>query len=38
MRRDISIELKELRLHGIAAAWDELSKQERKPADVGIQT
>ena len=38
MRRDISIELKELRLHGMAQAWDELITQEGKPSDVGIQT
>ena len=29
MRRDISAELKELRLHGMAAAWDELTTQEK---------
>ena len=38
MRRDISTELKELRLHGMAAAWDELTTQDGKPSDVGIQT
>ena len=38
MRRDISIELKELRLRGMAQAWDELTTQEEKPSDVGIQT
>ena len=38
MRRDISIELKELRLHGMVQAWDELTTQEGKPTDVGIQT
>lgn len=38
MRRDISTELKELRLHGMAAAWDELTTHEGKPNDVGIQT
>ena len=38
MRRDISTELKELRLHGMAGAWDELTTQEGKPSDVGIQT
>ena len=37
MRRDISIELKELRLHGMAGAWDELTTQEGKPSEVGIQ-
>ena len=38
MRRDISTELKELRLHGMAGAWDELTTQEGKPTDVGVQT
>ena len=38
MRRDFSIELKELRLHGMAGAWDELTTHEGKPSDVGIQT
>lgn len=38
MRRDISIELKDLRLHGMAGAWDELSTQEGKPSDVGLQS
>ena len=38
MRRDFSIELKELRLNGMAQAWDELTTQEGKPSDVGIQT
>ena len=38
MRRDISIELKELRLNGMAQAWDELTTQEEKSSDVGIQT
>ena len=36
-RRDISTELKELRLHGMADAWDELSTQDGKATDVGIQ-
>ena len=36
-RRDIRTELKELRLHGMADAWDELSTQEGKATDVGIQ-
>ena len=36
MRRDISTELKELRLHGMAGAWDELTTQEDKPSDVGV--
>ena len=38
MHRDISTELKELRLHGMAGAWDELTTHEGKPNDVGIQT
>ena len=38
MRCDISTELKELRLHGMAQAWDELTTHEGKPNDVGIQT
>ena len=28
MRREISTELKELRLHGMAQAWDELTTHE----------
>ena len=36
--RDITTELKELRLHGMAGAWDELTTHEGKPNDVGIQT
>ena len=36
--RDVAAELKELRLHGMAAAWDELTTHEGKPNDVGIQT
>jgi DNA replication protein DnaC len=36
--RDISTELKELRLHGMASAWEELSTPEAKQTDVGIQT
>ena len=38
MLRDISTELKELRLHGMAQAWDELTTHEGKSTDVGIQT
>ena len=37
MRRDISVELKELRLHGMAGAWDELITHEGKSTDAGIQ-
>ncbi|EIF28487.1 MULTISPECIES: hypothetical protein [Comamonadaceae] len=36
MRCDVSTELKELRLHGMAHAWDELTTHEGKPNDVGI--
>jgi DNA replication protein DnaC len=38
MRRVISTELKELRLHGMCQAWDGLTTHEGKPNDVGIQT
>ena len=38
MRRDIGIELKELRLHGMNGAWNELSTQEGKTTDLGLQT
>ncbi len=38
MRRDISTELKELRLHGMAQAWDELTTHEGQSNDVRIQT
>ena len=38
MRRDVSTELKELRLHGMAGAWDELTTHEGKSTDVDIQT
>ena len=38
MQRDIITELKELRLHGMATAWDELSATEGQSADVGVQT
>jgi DNA replication protein DnaC len=37
MRRDIAAELKELRLHGMAGAWDELTTKEGKSTDVGAQ-
>ena len=36
--RDITTELKELRLHGMAGAWTDLTTQEGVPTDVGIQT
>jgi DNA replication protein DnaC len=38
MRRDVSVELKDLRLHGMAGAWDELTTQDGKPTDVGLQS
>ena len=37
MRRDISTELKELRLHGMAGAWADLTTQEGG-AHPGVQT
>jgi DNA replication protein DnaC len=38
MQRDIGVELKELRLHGMATAWAELTMHEGKATDVGVQT
>ena len=38
MQCDIAKELKALRLHGMAGAWDELVTQEAQAADVGMQT
>ena len=38
MRHDISVELKELRLHGMAQAWDELTTKQGKSTDAGVQT
>lgn len=38
MQCDIAKELKELRLHGMAGAWEELTTHEGKQTDVGIQT
>ena len=38
MTRELTVELKALRLHGMAGAWDELTTQEGKPSDVGTQT
>jgi DNA replication protein DnaC len=38
MQRDITTELKELRLHGMAGAWEELTTQDGKSTDMGIQT
>ena len=36
--RNITLELKELRLHGMAQAWDELTTTQGQSADVGVQT
>ena len=36
MRRDISTELKELRLQGMAGAWEDLTNQEGKSTDMGV--
>ena len=36
--RDVAVELKELRLHGMAGAWNELTTQEGQQADAGVQT
>jgi DNA replication protein DnaC len=36
--RDITTELKELRLHGMAQAWDELTTTQGQSTDVGVQT
>ena len=38
MQRDIPTEFKELRLSGMAAAWQELTTHEGKYTDVGVQT
>jgi len=38
MQRDIASEFKELRMHGMAAAWEELSAHEGNSTDVGAQT
>ena len=38
MRRGIRIELKALRLNGMAQGWDELTTSEGKPNNVGLQT
>ena len=36
--RDITTEFKELRLNGMAGAWAELTTQEGRTNDVGVQT
>ena len=36
--RDVTSELKDLRLHGMAGAWADLTSQEGMPGDVGVQT
>jgi DNA replication protein DnaC len=38
MQCDIAKELKELRLHGMAGAWEELTTHEGRQTDVGVQT
>ena len=38
MVRDIRLELKELRLHGMSVVWGELTTHDGKVTDVGIQT
>jgi DNA replication protein DnaC len=36
--RDITTALKELRLHGMAGAWADLTAQEAMPGDAGVQS
>ena len=36
--REVAVELKELRLHGMAGAWNELTTQEGRKTDAGVQT
>ena len=36
--RDVTNELKELRLHGMALAWEDLTTQQGKTSDVGAQS
>ena len=36
--RDVTSELKDLRLHGMAGAWADLTSQGGMPGDVGVQT
>ena len=36
--RDITTELKELRLHGMAGAWADLTAQKAMPSDAGVQS
>ena len=36
--RDVPIELKELRLYGMAGAWNELTTQEGRETEAGVQT
>lgn len=38
MQRDIPTEFKELRLSGMAAAWQELTTHDGQYTDVGVQT
>jgi len=36
--REVAVELKELRLHGMAGAWNELTAQEGRETAAGVQT
>jgi DNA replication protein DnaC len=36
--REVAVELKELRLHGMAGAWNELTAQEGRETEAGVQT
>ena len=36
--REVAVELKELRLHGMAGAWNELAAQEGPKTEAGVQT
>ena len=36
--REVAVELKELRLHGMAGAWNELTTQEGRETEAGVQT
>ena len=36
--REIAVELKELHLQGMAGAWNELTAQEGRKTEAGVQT
>ena len=36
--REVAVELKELRLHGMAGAWNELTTHEGRETEAGVQT